>query len=257
MTGAYSEEDIELYLAGQLDPRANQEFEAAMLSNPDLVAEVDLHRTMARALRNYDNDKIKRNLELLREEAQSVEAAPLPRESSRRLLYYAAAAAIVMLAGLGYWFAIQQTQVKTNELFAHHFEAYPSLHSQRSNAVDSIVIDELAFEHYENGRYLEAARTFRRLAEERPITPRERFYFANALLASGAAAKAEELFENLLSDADGIPFFEHSQWFLALSILKKGDPASAYNVFARIAVSHSVYADRAADIARTLEGISR
>ncbi|MEM7106264.1 MAG: hypothetical protein AAF502_24255 [Bacteroidota bacterium] len=243
-------EKIEQYLNGTLEGDSLRSFEEQLKTDPELKAELELHRLMSIAVTDEHKDKtiaVKLN-EIGKD---YLERRNSQQKSQRKTIFmqpgkWAIAASFAILVALAAWFFMNDNTGLTNdELFAQTFVIPPITDRERSTTNDINTILESAYENYEKGNFNAAVKDF-----EVALTEAEKasfaYYQAIAFLAS-TPPDTEQAATNLIfiiTDGDNT-YVTAAKWYLALIHVKEGNIDSAKEYLQTLSSKPSKYQRKA------------
>lgn len=140
----------------------------------------------------------------------------------------AIAASLAILIFTWQLFFVTGEEITGKQLFTQHFEPYPMVLSQRSEAdtAGHASLVNLAVQQYSEGNYTLASDAFIQLMNREPEQISYRFYFAVSLLGANDASNAIDILKDLLENPDHL-FVEQSRWYLALAYIAAKDETKA------------------------------
>ncbi len=236
--------EIERYLQDQMTSAERLAFRQSIEADPELQAEIDLHKAVHDTLGDTDGLRFR---EVLRQTANKWHAGNARRE--RRTLkplwtVLSVAATILLLVVTYTWFGGDQGR----DVFAENFEPYTMIFTERAagdTAVSALLLSR-AVSQYNTGDMQAAAVTFEELRTAGMNGLTIQFYQAVALLGSGQPDRAANLFAGLLEKDDHL-LREQSRWYLGLALWQLGDRDEAMKIFQSINPGEYNY-DRASGI---------
>ena len=239
---------IEKYLSKKLEGAELENFEAQLQRDPELKAELDLHRQLSETLKGEKVHELRNVLNEVNENwetpATTVDTAKVVNFNFRRVLSIAAAVALLFI-GFNWFF---NNNFSSQEIYASNFEPYVMVFDQRSaNPSEVSPLDE-AIALYHNKDFGTSADAFEKLLAEDQENMIYIFYVANARLANQETDKAIGLFKKIIK-ANDLNFVEQSRWYLALAYLQKDDTENAKSWLEKIQEEQFKYKE-AKDILR-------
>ncbi|WP_420571161.1 hypothetical protein [Kordia sp.] len=114
-------------------------------------------------------------------------------------------------------------QSSSEELFSNYFEPYPNIYTQKGG-FEAESLSKKAFNFYDATQYKLAIETFNKIASERALRSPEHFYFGISLLSTQKPEAAKVQFKKV---AVVHPFYNESQWYIALALIKQDSLSKA------------------------------
>ena len=226
---------IEKYLEQRMSAEERQKFEQAMIDNPAIKEEIELHRQVTATLKGEKVHELRSVLKAVDKNwgAEKKEQKGVARTINFRRVIAIAATVLLMVMSYQFFFT-SGGPVSNEQLFADNFQPYQMLLSQRglSEGEKNIVLEN-AISAYSKGNYQSAASFFQQLSQNDPTDISYQFYLAVAQLGAKENDTSINLFQNIIS-TEGHPFKEQSQWYLALAYLQNGDNENARKTLSEI-----------------------
>ncbi|WP_282086693.1 tetratricopeptide repeat protein [Aquimarina algiphila] len=202
------------HFEGTLSTEEAKLFDQFIKEDPEFEKEVYFQTDVQLALKKEEESEIKSLFEKLEEEYTN------PKKTSKKFgvaKIWIAAASIAILIGCGVWFALQNSTIAGEDLYASYFQPYQNVVHPLIRGIQEKDQKTLAFEAYERGQYDVASELFDKLYQKHQ-EPYYLFYKANALMKLNRIQEAIPLLEKHLTTDDSLK--EKSVWYLALSHLK-------------------------------------
>ena len=186
---------VEQYLADELPELWEQKMEVWRQTDPFIAQEIQFQQKVQEDLYRLVKDEVKAEVK------QALPKLPAPglkpsssRFGPRLYLTLAAAAAIALLIAFlpGLW----QSGSQEENLYAHYFEPYPMLDTERSSD-EAAELENRAIEAYQNQEYGDALVAFRNLLETQPENPNFMLYAGISALETGEPREARSLLARL------------------------------------------------------------
>jgi hypothetical protein len=205
---------IERYLAGELTPEENKDFEDRVKTDPDFAEKVTVYRSLSENLKSRFSGG--QDEQRLREILSAISKAEITKKSGKGIslhwYYWAAAASIALLAI--FWFYITTPTLPEYSEYAFH----ESL-SLTERGDDSL--NHQAEDAFNSAKYLQAIHFVNRLLQADPGNTELQLYKGVSLLELDRYAEAESIF-NAIKNSDTV-YRDKAIWYLALSALKQKD----------------------------------
>lgn len=199
-------ETIQSYLRRELSQEARNNFERKMEMDSSLKEQVELHRSVNAEMGDADSLLFRKRLAQI--------SSQLKEEKKRKLSFsWKIAAALFFVFGLLVYLFFQTVGDKTN-LFEDYYVAYPIEDIMRGNSANSF---EPALELYSKHEYEKAVGLLEMASKKNPDNFAIDLYLGNCFLNIDEERKAIEFFEKIPKENI---YFEHAQWYLALTYIK-------------------------------------
>ncbi|WP_411032367.1 tetratricopeptide repeat protein [Spongiimicrobium sp. 3-5] len=206
-------EEIERYLKGELSPEAKEAFEERMSKNEELSQEVALHMSVHNEIGNAKELQFRNLLYRIGQE-QNI-------NSKRRVFPWRIVASLALLVGASVYFYFQNQDIGGNQLFEEYYTPYPV--EDRLRGADLTRRDSV-MQLYKVGKFQNAVEDLKFLHEQNPEDADLLLYYGNCLMNLNKEDDAIALFKGVTVKSGG---YENSRWYLALSLLKKGNSKAA------------------------------
>lgn len=248
------QERIEAYLKGQLNAQEKAAFEANLQQDPELQAEVAMHRKVQEYLGQPNLQAMRAKLQQVDQSWQapnSQPAAKVRRLQTGWIMGLAAALLVVMLA---IWWVFAKNQPGTDELLAEFQAPYPMILNQRSGNEASAIQQAAnqAIIAYQNNDFKAAQAQFEQLFQQ----SRNQTFAFYAAIAALQNQDAQYAIERLSPLVDKTPHLlqEQSRWYLALAYLANDQPLEAQKVLNQISEGNYRY-EQAQQLRTRLSGL--
>lgn len=230
-------EEIEGYLSGTLAKEAAKAFEERMAQDSDLQAEVALHASLHKELKNSKEIEFR---DLLNTIATEKDTRP-----KKGFFPWKVAASIALLVAAGFYFYMNSSN-DTN-LYEEFFSPYP-VEDQMRGAHDAQ--RDAALKLYADAAYEEAAKELQPLLKNGGNDVQLQLYYGTSLLQLNKVEEAVVLFENIPSASAR---YETAQWYLAMAYLKKEDFPASQQVLNGLVAFDGIFKDRAMAVLEALD----
>ena len=259
-------ERIEAYLQGRMPPSAKAEFEQAIASDAALKKEVDLHRDMAEALHDPQEEAFRNTLSEIERELGAPDTMLVPdaipghqpamrmrRIVALRSWSVAVAAMLVLAVGITVlWPGNLDSTPSADRLVQNNMGRYPAPAATRGPAEDARQALQEAYAAYDNGAYAAALDGFAAQPEPMQQHPDVLFFRSMSQLQLGHGAEAAAGFESLLH-LDQNQWTADAAWHLVLASIQQGQYGAALARCRQIAEQGGVFAGPAKALLPDLE----
>lgn len=240
---------IERYLQGGLLPGELEKFNEKLANDPQLAAQVSLHRELDETLAGEGIHHFRRVL-------QQVDANWKLKSGGNFLRLVkspgvlAVAASLLLLIGFFGWWALQSPS--SAALATANFEQLP-LETQMSSYDDQLIsLRNRANQAYINANYSEAVPLFEELARLEPNNLNHKLLIGVSQVGSEQAQAAINALRPL-ADGDDDRVRIEASWYIALALLQAGETSSAQNYLQTVADNQGFNARKASELLMELE----
>lgn len=213
---------IDRHLRGQLSRDEAAEFDRRR-ADPAFASRLEETETALEAVR-YDGDRQLKTM--LRAEEERLRQQQRPQALLRSLpvrrgnKWMGIAATVLILLALGLWWTYTGPTVGEPDYLAAYFEPFPNRAVNITKSATTASRRERAYAAYQIGDYETVIADLTLVLRDSTVAV-DRFYLANAYLASGQPEQALPLLEGLTTDT-GFPLSAQSRWYQALALLELG-----------------------------------
>lgn len=225
---------IDRYFEGDLTPEEEQVLLERMAQDPELRAEWEFQQAVKGAIYRKEREELK---SFLRE----VEAG---RSRRKMRLWMGAAASLLLLSGIWFYFLRDNGP----SLAQAYFHPLPNLVSPVVRSTDSARESDAAFRAYEDGRYAEAVRAFKKAGEK----PYAALYGAVSYLAIDSTRAALHILNSFSATDHDLPLETYRKWYLGIAFLKTGEKEKARALFTELAAYTNPVQEKAVEILEKL-----
>ena len=221
-----SEESIEDFIDGVLEGELLNEFNSELLDNTDLAAEVELRKQINEAINESDIMKLRAELVMARDAADTQKVKMLiPEAKTKHLSYWKTSVAIVILL-LGVAGVLRNGVISADRTYDAFYEA-PLWATERA------VSNEMSFtQHintlYANAQYADLVKELDRKGVDISANPVFGFYKGASFQNLNRINEAINAYSEVIKHGDNL-FVEEAEWYRSLCYLKTGDKIKAKN----------------------------
>lgn len=234
-------EKIEGYLLGELKAAERIAFEKELQGDPALAKEVDEHRELFSALRQADEDRLRKRLLQLGKQADR------KGKKGKNRGWFMGLAASLLLILIPTWLIFFNSGGE-DASFDSQFEAYPDYITGRDGGEADL---NQAMAYYNSGEFAQARPFFEKVLAANPKQADALFYLSISELAGDSPEKAASRLQALIhTDSD---YKAAAQWYLALAWLKQNKNELLKQQLDLIVNSGSSYAEKARSLAEALD----
>lgn len=229
---------LEKYLQNTLTKEEELTFNEILKTDSEKKTEVEFQLNLKKVATHVDEEDFRN---LVSEIEHTVKRRQVHRTSYIKWLM---AASIILLMGVGYFYATTVTKVSNTELFASYFEPYRNVVHPIVRSSEQQDAQSMAFMAYEGGDYEKAIRLLNQLYVSTQ-EPYYLFYSANALLQLNRAEEAIPLLLKHLTTKK-TTLTERTHWYLALAYINIDDAKKAKEEL-EIVIDHRKYKTKEAE----------
>ena len=248
--------EIDQFMHEELSEEKMNAFEAEILNNPDLLAELELHRDIEQAVQESDIIGLREKLEHISQDIikeKQKERSFRTRIPRSRIAIAAVAASLVMIFSITS-LVNSDKAASNNQLYSQYFEQYEAAGIFRSG--DAIIDNKisLALHQYNEQNYQEALTLFDEVLTLDQNNPVGNFYAGMTYQHTRQYSEAITSFEAVIKAKNNL-FVEQAQWYAGLCYLQTDNKKKAYKQFQKIAESNGYYSEKASAILRRMNYI--
>lgn len=249
-------EIMEKYVANKLAPAEKARFEQKMEQNPELKAEVELHRKL---MKSVETEGVRQMLEQIHQQQLAASATgsvadrqetPVVRfKPARQRLALAAAATVALLLVAGWWaFSLQQSRPEA--LYADYFAPANGLPTTLGVADDPLFAEGMV--SYKLGEYPEALAAWQPLLAQATANDTLSYFAGVALLASQQPQKAESYLRQVARTGQSA-YAGPARWYLGLALLLNGQQAEAREVLSELLATENPYREKSRELLEKIQ----
>ncbi len=246
-------EEIDQFINRELSEKQLESFETELANNPDLAAELELHREIEASLNEKDvmnlRDKLgKISKDIIREKRK--QRSLIARIPNSRIAVATIAASLILLISITSLVS-RHKAASEQELYTEYFRPYEAtgIFRYSDSNLDSKL--SLALHEYNETNYTKAVKLFSDVLRYDPENPVGNFYQAMALQELGQYQPAITSYNQVIQAKNNL-FIQQAEWYSALCMLQNDNRKKATKQFQKIAENKGYYADKASAILRKL-----
>lgn len=230
----------------QLNDNENTVFNSLLVSDAAFAADYQIYRGVGAYLANQQLVDFREKLSAISKQYDNNTRNRTVRLSSK-YWYYAASVAAILLVFLGtYYFSSQTTS--TDELFLKYYSTDNVYLNTRSGNVTPTENLEKGLLLFESEKFRESIQFF----EQMPNSITALYYSGVAHMEIGEYDVAIFKFDQVINNYMNV-FYDQSQWYKGLCLLKKGKTNEARTLFVKIGKSESYYNKQARELSAKLK----
>ncbi|MDT4863179.1 hypothetical protein FQZ97_978730 [compost metagenome] len=159
-------------------------------------------------------------------------------------LWTGVAASLLLLTGIWFYFL----RDNSSSLAQAYFHPLPNMVSPVVRSTDAVRESGAAFRAYEDGRYAEAAREFKKAGEE----PYAALYEAISYLVIDSTETALRTLSSFSATDGDLPLETYRKWYLGIALLRSGEKAKAKALFRELEAYPNPVQEKAGEILEKL-----
>ena len=247
-SGSLSEEDIQHYLADDLEQNERFRVENTLLDSPLDQEAVEGYQE---ANYQFDQKKVVPDFQAFMANMDLDEGAKVVPIKRSRTLYraLAVAAGFLVLVFAANLIFNNLSSASDQELYASYYESFdsdlPNFRGDVDDQISVMQIFERAMEDYNKGDYEASIPFFEEYLANEPDSHFAMFYSALAYLETNKTAKAIEMLEKAAVQNDN--YKDKANWYLVMAYLKEGKRMKAQEVVKSYVKSGATFKKEAAE----------
>ena len=244
-------DEIDSYLRSEMDESALSSFEAEMLTNSGLAAEVVFHKEVQLAVGEMEVITLRGGLGDISRDGANENIRILGITSpKRRLLFWSAAASIAVLFALSA--LMQPTGYSDQDLYGSYYQPYRNgTNISRSASTSSNVLSAAILE-IDKGDYQTALEMLKIVSANKQDSFSASFYSGEAYRALGDYKSAIASYTEVIRQGDNL-LVEQSEWYKGLCYLKMNEREKAVNQFKAIVSRKGYYSEKSSSLLKKLD----
>jgi len=230
----------------QLNENENAQFDHLLVSDAAFAAEYQMYRGVGAYLANQQLVDFREKLSNISQQYQQESKPRIVKMNQRQWYYVASVAAVILLFIGSYYFAGRNTS--SEELFYQYYSTDNVYLNTRSGDITPAENLEKGLLLFESEKFKESIEFF----EQMPNSITAVYYSGVAHMELGEYEVAIYKFDQVIQNYVNV-FFDQSQWYKGLCLLKMEKNADAKAVFYKISHSNSFYNKQAMEVSSKLK----
>lgn len=248
---------IQRYLDGEMSDDELKRFKDDLQKDPELVKELDLHRSIGDIILSKDEERFRKKLDeayrAYKIKSFNREENSVNRKKSKfKVLYPAIAVTLILLSAVFY--IISFGKQSNDAIFKKYLSSYTLEFNSRSgnvkNEEDKIL--HSAINLYEAKNYSEASQQLKTVLNLQPKNTEALFYNGLCLMYLNEFDNAIHSFEIVLSEPYSY-YQSYAKWYLSMCYIKTNDNLTAKNLLKDIAADAGFFSSKAKKVLRKLK----
>lgn len=248
--------EIERYLHRELTEDELAAFESEFENNPDLVAEVDLHRELEASIHEHDIMELRARLDAINKDIigeKRKERSFIAKIPRKKLTAVSVAASLILFLSI-HGMVNKNNLSGTSDLYKKYYTVYPGVGTSRAAGTDFNSEMNKALFQFNEQNYEESLNLFENILNKDADNPVGNFYSGMAYQQTGKYEKAIASYQHVLKTGNNL-FIDQAEWYSALCYLEMDDRKNAVRQLKRIVDKKGFYREKAEAILRKIKYI--
>jgi hypothetical protein len=248
-------ERIQRYLDGEMNEEELNAFRSDLQRDPELIEELDLHRTIEEGIKSRDELKFRKKLDAsyktYREKHESN-----AKVRNRKVILIRVVSSVAAILVVALFFIINRHPITQEELFDEYYSIMDFDFSSRSavlNDNDPYLSDGIR-SFLEGDYQLSKVRLEEYVNDDSGNIVTACFFLGLSHLELGNYFEAESNFKKVTLGEFSY-YQEHSKWYLALTYLKMDNLSEAEKIFKEFSLEKSIYKSKSTAILQKISKI--
>ena len=249
-------ERIQKYLDGKMSEEELKKFREDLIKDPELLQELDLHRSLGEIINSRDEIRFRRKLDeayktykIISSEENEVNSGSLKFVSMKKL-----ALALPVIAALVVILYFSEKKKFSNDtIFKNYLKSYNkelTSRDQQENAEEGSLLVK-AVDMYLQTQYSESSEMIKMYLRDHPGNVDAHFYNGLCNIYLNDFRDAISSFEFILQQPYSY-YQEYARWYLALCYIKTNNNDTARTVLKEIIEANDTFSDEAKEIFKKL-----
>jgi tetratricopeptide (TPR) repeat protein len=245
-------EEIEGYIYNELSEHRMISFEAELSENKELLAEINLIRSVDLAIKENDVMQLRSSIQNIAGQISAdkqTERSFAGHFKGRKIIYAAVAASLILMLSIS---GLLSREASHGELYQKFYTTYQTTGINRSAIMTTDQTLSIALQKFDNQDYVAAINLLREVIGRDQNNMVGHFYAGVSLQEAGKYQTAIHEYEAVMIDKDNL-FVEQANWYIGLCYLRTGEDKKAYKQFNKIARKEGFYQQKAQAILRKMK----
>lgn len=245
-------EEIEGYIYNELSDEQIISFEAELAANKDLLAEINLIRSVDLAINENDVMQLRSSIQNIAGQIASekqTERSFAGYFKARKIIYAAVAASLIIMLSIS---GLLSRHASQDELYQKFYTTYPTTGINRSAGMITDNTLTEALQKIDNQDYTTAISLLQEVIDRDQNNMVGHFYAGVSLQETGKYKSAIDQYQTVMINKDNL-FVEQANWYIGLCYLQTNENKKAYNQFKKIAKNEGYYQLKAQAILRKMK----
>jgi len=248
---------IQRYLDGEMSDDELKLFKDDLQKDPELVKELDLHRSIGDIILSKDEERFRKKLD---EAYRAYKIKSFNRNENSlkskkpryKILLYGSAITLVLLSSVFY--LINYGKLSNDALFKKYFISYNLEMESRAGVEknEETKIIHKAIKLYEAKNYSEASQQLKSILNLQPKNTKALFYNGLCFIYLNEFENAIHSFEMVLNEPYSY-FQSYAKWYLSMCYIKTNDNVTARNLLKEIEVENGYFSAKAKKVLKRLK----
>ncbi|MEI6275500.1 MAG: tetratricopeptide repeat protein [Prolixibacteraceae bacterium] len=247
-----SVEEIDSYLTDEMDELSLAHFEEELISNSGLLAELNFHKDLDKAVGEADIMALRAKLKNIAsdENDRGSEKLGVGSPKLKKLVWYAVASSIVMV--LAFSSLIKHKTYPSKQLYTSYYQPYKNGANVSRSASSSVNAMNSALYEIDKGNYPSALKILQNASSVKQDGFSVSFYSGIAYQGLGDYTNAIRSFNEVVQHGDNL-LVEQSEWYIGLCYLRIEEREKAIKQFKSIVSENGFYREQSSKLLKQLE----
>lgn len=247
---------IQRYLDGKMKGEELKKFRDDLQKDPELVQELDLHRSVGEIIVAQDEERFRKKLQNAYKEYKILTSGTQSNSDKKSVfnIFRKAAVYLPVAALIGFLIFFQwNRKVSNNKIFNDYFAVYDIdiINRENSSSEEENIGLDNGKELYRQANYSDASRQFNLVLVKNPGNTEARFFNGLCYIYLNQFDDAIASFDYVISQPFNY-YQEYSEWYLALSYIRTNQNDLAKTILKEIIKKKGFFSDSAARVLKKL-----
>ncbi len=242
---------IDKYINGEMTEDELKLFENELKINPQLKAELELHKKIDNAIINDDLANFNKKINDIHSEYTSSKVVHKTKYIQKNIYYLVAAIIILLIAIVSIIYFSYNNKLSDTEIYSMYFKPYETINKRSAETINADDIYLNALHNYDKANYAKAIELFSQLFKQDDSNMAAYLYAGISLMETNNFSEAKKSFQTIINNND-IYYIQQAEWYLGLCYLKAGKTKKTKKQFRKIVSCQGFYENKAKEILNKL-----
>jgi hypothetical protein len=242
---------IDKYINGEITEDELKLFENELKINPQLKAELELHKKIDDAIINDDLANFNKRMKNIHSDYTSSKVVHKTNFIQKNIYYLVAAIIILFIAIASIVYFSNNKKLSNTEIYSMYFKPYETINKRSAETITNDDIYKEALRNYDKENYSKAIKLFSQLFEQDDSYMAAYLYAGISLMENNNFHEAEKSFQTIINN-NNICYIQQAEWYLGLCYLKADKSKKAKKQFNKIVSRQGFYENKAKEILNKL-----